>query len=45
MDPKKLYFNYNIIDYGARLFGDPYEEKTRHPKNKHRRIKKCQRRL
>ena len=37
--------DYNVIDYGVRLFEDPYEEKTGHPKNEQRRMKRCQRRL
>lgn len=37
--------DYNVIDYGVRLFEDPCEEKTGHPKNEQRRIKRCQRRL
>lgn len=37
--------DYNVIDYGVRLFEDPCEEKTGHPKNEQRRMKRCQRRL
>ncbi len=37
--------DYNVIDYGVRLFTDPCEEKTGHPKNEQRREKRCQRRM